>query len=290
MKKYLILLVIPALFACNRGEKKQAALADSLKSVNMSIKNELKDKEALLNTKEEAMSEFIASFNEIQNNLNEIKTKEKIISTSSEGKEIKKPTKDQIISDIQAIYDLLDKNKKSVARFNKKLKDSNLKIGELEMAITNLTNQSNEKEVEISGLKNQLEKLNVDFASLKQRYIEEQQVVAMKTEQLNTAYYAIGSKKDLTKKGLITKEGGFIGLGRERDLNTTLDPSSFTKIDITSTTEIPIHGERVKLISTHPDGSYKLVEGSASIDKIVILDPTKFWSISKYLVITSEKR
>lgn len=290
MKKYLILLVIPALFACNSGEKKQAALADSLKNVNRDIKNELRDKEALLNTKEEAMTEFIASFNEIQNNLNEIKTKEKIISTSSEGKEIKKPTKDQIISDIQAIYDLLDKNKKSVARFNKKLKDSNLKIGELEMAITNLTNQSNEKEVEISGLKNQLEKLNVDFASLKQRYIEEQQVVAMKTEQLNTAYYAIGSKKDLTKKGLITKEGGFIGLGRERDLNTTLDPSSFTKIDITSTTEIPIHGERVKLISTHPDGSYKLVEGSASIDKIVILDPTKFWSISKYLVITSEKR
>ena len=139
-------------------------------------------------------------------------------------------------------------------------------------------------------LKNQLEKLNVDFASLKQRYIEEQQVVAMKTEQLNTAYYAIGSKKDLTKKGLITKEGGFIGLGRESDLSTTLDPNSFTKIDITSTTEIPIHGERVKLISTHPEGSYKLVEGSASIDKIMILDPLKFWSISKYLVITSEKR
>lgn len=290
MKKYLILLVIPALFACNRGEKKQAALADSLKNVNMSIKNELKDKEDLLNTKESAMAEFITSFNEIQKNLNEIKYKEKIISTSSNGKEIKKTNKDQIIADIQAIYDLLDKNKQKMASLNKKLKNSNLKIEELDMAITNLTNQSNEKEVEISGLKNQLEKLNVDFASLKQRYVEEQQIVAMKTEQLNTAYYAIGSKKDLTKKGLITKEGGFIGLGTARDLSTSLDPNSFTKIDITSTTEIPIHGERVKLISTHPEGSYKLVEGSASIDKIVILDPAKFWSISKYLVITSEKR
>ena len=64
MKKYLILLVIPALFACNSGEKKQAALADSLKNVNMSIQNELKDKEDLLQSKESAMAEFISSFNE----------------------------------------------------------------------------------------------------------------------------------------------------------------------------------------------------------------------------------
>ena len=177
-----------------------------------------------------------------------------------------------------------------MAGLNKKLKSSNLKVEELDLAVNNLSNRSNEKEIEISGLKNQLEKLNVDFASLKQRYVEEQQLSATKTEQLNTAYFAIGSKKDLTKKGLITKEGGFIGIGRALDVSSTFDQNAFTKIDITNTTEIPIHGDKVKLISTHPEGSYKLVEGSASIDKIVILDPAKFWSISKYLVITSEKK
>ncbi len=290
MKKYLILLTLPALFSCNDENKKQTALADSLKNVNAGIKSELVDKENLLNSKEAAMAEFVRSFNEIEKNLNEIKEKEKIISTSSSGKEINKSSKEQIIADIQAIYDLLDKNKQKVYSLNKKFKNSNLKIEELELAMRNLSNQSYEKEVDISGLKNRLENLNIDFASLKERYDEEMQLSAEKTEQLNTAYYAIGTKKNLIKKGLISKQGGFIGIGRVVDLNNTLDTKSFTKIDISRTREIAIHGDKVKLISTHPEDSYRLIEGSASIDKILILNPAKFWSISKYLIITSEKK
>jgi hypothetical protein len=289
MKKYLIVLMLPALFSCGTGEKKQTALADSLSRVNMSIKNELTDKENLLADKDAAMSEFVKSFNEIQGNLNEIKEKEKIISISSEGKELKKTNKDQIISDIQTIYDLLNKNKQRVASLSKKLKNSNLKIEEVELAVTNLTNQLTDKEIEITGLKNKLETLNVDFATLKIKYEEEHQESNLKTQKLNTAYYVIGSKKDLTEKGLITKKGGFIGIGRVAESSAVTDGNYFTKIDITQTTEIPIHGDKVKLISIHPAGSYKMVEGSASIDKIEILDPEKFWSVSKYLIITSEK-
>lgn len=289
MKKYLIVIILPLLFACGSGEKKQTALADSLSNANMSIQNELKDKEDLLADKDAAMTEFVKAFNEIQGNLDEIKAKEKIISISSGDKEFKKANKDQIISDIQTIYDLLDKNKQKVVRLSKKLKNSNLKIEEIELAVTNLTNQLADKETEITALKTNLETLNVDFANLKVRYAEEQQESKSKTEKLNTAYYVVGSKKDLAEKGLITKKGGFIGIGKVAESSAVVDGKYFTKIDITQTTEIPIHGDKVKLISVHPADSYKLVEGSASIDKIVILDPTKFWSTSKYLIITSEK-
>lgn len=290
MKKYLILLILPALFSCGTGEKKQTALADSLSNVNMSIKNELKDKENLLADKDAAMNEFVKSFNEIQDNLNQIKAKEKIISVSSEDKEFKKSNKDQIISDIQTIYDLLNKNKQKVASLNKKLKNSNLRIAEVELAVTNLTNQLADKETEITSLKNRLESLNVDLANLKVKYVEEQQESDFKTEKLNTAYYVVGSKKDLAEKGVIVKKGGFIGLGKVAEFSAKTDANYFTKIDITQTKEIPIHGDKVKLVSIHPEGSYKMVEGSASIDKIVILDSEKFWSVSKYLVITSEKK
>jgi hypothetical protein len=289
MKKYLILMMLPALFSCGTGEKKQTAMEDSLSNVNKNIKNELKDKEDLLADKDAAMTEFIKSFNEIQGNLNEIKAKEKIISVSSGDKEFKKSNKDQIISDIQTIYDLLDKNKKKIAGLSKKLKNSNLKIEELELAVTNLTNQLADKETEITGLKSNLETLNVDFANLKVRYAEEEQESNLKTEKLNTAYYVVGSKKDLTKKGLITKKGGFIGIGKVEESSAVVDGNYFTKIDITQTKEIPIHGDKVRLVSIHPADSYKLVEGPASIDKIVILDAAKFWSTSKYLIITSEK-
>ena len=91
MKKYVILLGITALFACNSEEKKQIALADSLAHVNVSMNLELKEKDSLIIDKEAAMNEFITSFNEIQENLNQIKSKEKIISTSSKGVEFKRP-------------------------------------------------------------------------------------------------------------------------------------------------------------------------------------------------------
>ena len=290
MKKYLILALIPAIFACTQGGNKQTALADSLSAVNENIKNELSVKEELLSNKEVAMNEFIKSFNEIQANLNEIKEKQKIISTKSEGVELKNNNKDQIISDIQSIYDLLDKNKKQAANLSKKLKNSNLQADEIRLAVSNLTTQVNDKENEITKLKSNLEKLHIDFANLKIRFYDEVEESNMKTEKLNTAYYLIGSNKDLIEKGVITESGGFIGLGKLAQLNESLNKNYFTKIDLTQTSEIPIHGDKVKLVSIHPADSYKLIEGSASIDKIVILNQEKFWSVSKYLIIATKKK
>jgi chromosome segregation ATPase len=234
------------------------------------------------------MTEFIKSFNEIQNNLNEIKSKEKIISTSSQGVEFKNSNKDQIISDIQAIYDLLGKNKQKLANLGKRLKDSNLKIDDLETACLNLTNQLTEKESEITGLKTKLEELNVDLSNLKVQFVEAKEESELKTEQLNTAWYIVGATKELKRKGLVTKEGGFIGIGKVMELSKTADENQFTKIDIIQTTEIPLSCKKAKLITVHPDDSYKLVEAAGNVSKLEILDPGKFWSASKFLIITTE--
>lgn len=289
MKKYLIVLGTAVLFACNTESEKKAALADSLATANASIADELKAKDSLLSTKEAAMTEFVQSFNEIQQNLNEIKEKEKIISTSSNS-ELKKSEKDQMISDIQTIYDLLNKNKQKVANLSKKLKASNLKVNELELAVTNLTNQLLEKETEIASLQNQLEKLSVDFSNLSMKYTQEKTASDQKTEKLNTAFYVVGTTKDLKKNGVVTKEGGFIGLGKVAELNTTLDPNYFTRVDITQVKDIPIGGKQVKLVTPHPADSYKMVEGATSTIKLTITDPEKFWSISKFLIISTDKK
>jgi DNA repair exonuclease SbcCD ATPase subunit len=290
MKKYIILGMITALFACNTAEKKKAALADSLSYANKNMNNELKEKDSLIVNKETAMNEFITSFNEIQANLNQIKEKERIISQSSKETDFKKSNKDQINSDIQLIYDLLNKNKQKVASLTKKLKSSNLKVEELELAVTNLTNQLVEKETEIADLKTTLEALNVDFANLKTKYNEEKEASDQKTEKLNTAYYIVGTTKELRDKDAITKEGGFIGLGKVVELNTEICPTCFTRVDITKTKSIPVKGKKVSLVTSHPANSYRLVEGASAISKLEILDPEQFWSISKYLIVVTDKK
>ena len=97
---------------------------------------------------------------------------------------------------------------------------------------------------------------------------------------VNTVYYSSGTEKQLKKEGIITKEGRVIGLGGATELKSGFNSSLFTQGDMTKLTAIPLSGKFSKLVTNHPSGSYKV-----SGDTIHIIDPTSFWSESKYLVI-----
>lgn len=289
MKKYLILLALPFLFACGGGNKKTTPLEDSLAVSNEKMVDEIDEKDTIIRTKEVALSEFVKSFNEIQDNLNQIKAKERILNENKKGVELNKSAKDQIISDIKFIYHRMNKNKHKLSSVTKKLKESNIKIDELETAIVHLNVQIIDNEREITELKQRLEKLNIDFGNLQEVYTEEKTQSEEKTEQLNTAYYTIGTAKYLKKNGIITQEGGFIGIGKTMELNKNFNSINFTRVDIRTVIEIPLNeAKKVKLITQHPTDSYKFVEGKG-YEKLVILDPKKFWEASKYLVIEAEK-
>jgi len=284
-KKLLTLLVIglASLFYTSCGDKqvdeKGNPLADSLQSVNGELNGKLSEKEA-------AMQEFIASFNEIQENLNTIKEKEKIVNHASAGGDVKSK-QDQIKEDIQAIYDLMGKNKNRIGSLTKKLKDSNLKLEGLEKMIENLQNSLNLKDEEIADLKTKIEGLNIELSTLNTNYKAVEAESAQKTEALNTAYYAIGTSKEFKEKKIISKEGGFIGIGKTTKVNADFNKEYFTKVNIQQTTSINIGAKKVKLLTSHPSSSYKLV-GEKPIEKIEIIDAKEFWSSSKYLVILIE--
>jgi hypothetical protein len=93
----------------------------------------------------------------------------------------------------------------------------------------------------------------------------------------------VGTSKELKDNKVITKEGGVIGIGSTKKINTSdLNLSYFKEIDITQQSEIPINGKKAKLATSHPAGSYRF-EGE--VEKLVIVDPAQFWSVSKYLVV-----
>ena len=86
------------------------------------------------------------------------------------------------------------------------------------------------------------------------------------------------------EKNVISKEGGFIGLGKTTKVKDDFNKDYFTKINIESTTTINIGAKRAKILSSHPHDSYKLV-GEKPVEKIEITNAEEFWSASKYLVI-----
>jgi chromosome segregation ATPase len=290
-------MLIPAMLmtvSCNKQKEENARL----QAKNDSLL-------ALGYQKDTTVMEFVRAFNEIQSNLDSIKMKENIISQNTNGgTEVQSNASAQITSDINSIYQLLEKNRAQVGSLKKQLKGSNAKVAELEKMIANLEKSIAEKDAEIADLKDQLGKLNIKVADLGNQVTNlntnvdnlsadnkaKQQAIDEKTAALNTAYYVIGTSKELKDKLIIDKKGGFIGIGRSKTVTPDFDKSNFTKTDITILTELPINKKKAVLLSNHPTGSYKMVSTADKklIEKLVILNYTDFWSRSKYLVVTAD--
>lgn len=287
-KLMLAVFIVLATISCKEKERKQIEL--------LSQEVEALKKQGI--EKDSTINEFFKVLNEIESNLAVIKEKEKIIAkTSGVGNEMKDDARERINDDIVLINELMEKNRKSIRYLNKQLKESNLKIGELEERLVQTTKLLEERDQEILDLKDRLAKLNFDIETLnatvdtlstqKQQLKQE---VAQKVDKLNTAWFAYGTKKELIDNKVIDKTGGFLGLGKSTRLKSDFDASYFTQIDITKTTIIPLIGKKATLITTHPAETYKLVINQEGIvEKIEILDVNKFWSASKYLVIQIEQ-
>ena len=291
MKKLLFALVIPVMLltgGCNQKNEEIARLKvsnDSLRSLGV--------------TKDSTVIDFVNAFNDIQSNLDSIKMKEKIINKAVDGNsEIKTRSKDQINSDINMIYKLQQDNRAMVASLRSKLNKSGVHSVQLEAMINNLTKQIEEKDVQIAQLKVDLAKVNVQVTDLTTKVTDlnanvdnlntqntqKQQVIDERTAELNTAYYVVGSNSYLKDKKIITKEGGFIGLGKSKELATEINKSNFTKVDITTLKGISIMKNKATILTSHPKSSYRLT-GKNKSDSLVITNPKEFWSLSKVLVV-----
>lgn len=290
MKKFFYVLLIPVLLLASGCNQKKI---DRLQAQNDSLR-------AVGGDKDSNISEFVATFNEIEANLDSIKQVEQVIDKSAKAGEVKGSRKEQIKSDIKYIYDLQQKNRKMVAELSAKLSKSGKHAAQLQKMIDNLNASISEKDVQIAQMTDELGKLNIQVKDLNVRVTDlntnvdslsaenaqKQADIEAKTAALNTAYYVIGTNRELKDKKIITGEGGFIGIGRTKDIMADLNMDDFTQVDITTLNEIPIMKKKVNIITSHPANSYR-IDGDNAADKLVILDAKAFWSLSKVLVISA---
>jgi uncharacterized coiled-coil protein SlyX len=283
--KYFILLAAVALTfsSCNRAElERQKRMNDSLQSI--------------VNDRDSSLSSYLGDFTSIEKNLDSISRKQNIISSSAENPaEFKQTPKDRINNQIAAINDLMEKNAKKLAELNRKLKASGNKNRTLQKMIETLNSQLAEKTSELAALNEKLASMSAEIAqlhtSLDSMAIENtttHQTLTETTTALHTAYYIIGKQKELADKKIIDRTGGVLGIGRTASLNRNVDNSQFTKIDYTQVTTIPVNS-KAKIATAHPSDSYNLDQDAKKVvHNIIITNPEKFWSASKYLVVIKQ--
>jgi hypothetical protein len=284
MKRILIaILIVPLFFSCNQQELKQ------LKEQNQQLTVMAQEKDSSIN-------EFIESLNTVEENLEIIKQKENIIAVNSENPN--QSQKQRIASDLTSINNLIEQNKLKIEELDKKLNNSWYQNSKLSKLTDRLKAKLQVKENEIIQLNDKVGKLNIEVDNLNGQVTElsgtvlalntenetKTKVIENTTSELNTAYYVFGTTKELQDKNIISKDGGFIGIGKTAILNTNFSGDEFEKIDITKTTTIPVIGKKISFVTNHPSGSYK-VEGAETVEGITILDPVEFWKSSKYLVV-----
>ncbi|MEQ8908281.1 MAG: hypothetical protein RIC95_03750 [Vicingaceae bacterium] len=277
----IITLAIAALFllACNQQEVEQ------LGEKNKQAKKQIEQKDSLLN-------EMLGAFNQIQENLTAINEREgKMRFRSADDRQDLESYKQAINEDIEGINELMERNKQLIKSLNERLKASKIELSEFNQMIQKLNQQIESKNKEIERLNKILANNKVEMGQLyfmldslqfsnqmKEQKIEDQ------TEKLNTAYYAYGTYKELKEKNVLTKEGGFLGLGKNKELKDNFNKEYFSKIDIREQSSFLIYADKAKLITNHPTGSYEFM-GNDGVDSLVIKNPKDFWRASKYCVI-----
>jgi hypothetical protein len=246
-----------------------------------------------VSARDSVISEWIMTFDEIEKNIATIKEKEKAITVNSSNSEISKDKKLQVLEDIKYINTLLEQNKKKIASLTAQLKKSGGSMKVLQDKITLLEASMKQNETEISELKTALvnkkfevEQLNTKMTFLQDTIAQKNEKISNQTSEMNKAFYVIGTFKELKAKGLLTKEGGFIGLGKTETLTGNFSDNLFVQIDVTQTNSIPVNSKNAKLVSEHPAGSYEFLrDADKMIISLQIKDPALFWKVSKYAVI-----
>ncbi|MEK6480791.1 hypothetical protein WJR50_24830 [Catalinimonas sp. 4WD22] len=260
------------------------------------LSNENQQLEQRYASKDSSLTSFIESFAEIESNLSDIREREMNIQLNREKNLSTEDLKQRIREDVEEINRLLIENREKIGSLSAQLKYSGSQNAKLKASLEelqdNLTAKIEEKEAEIGTLSEELasmkikvDELNTNLASLKDANAEKEQTIQSKVEQLNTAYYVSGTFKQLRDVEVLSKEGGFLGLGRTEVLKDNFNKQQFNQIDIRQTLSFPIEGEDIELVTTHPSDSYRLEKNDEAKLNLVVSDPDKFWESSKYLVM-----
>lgn len=245
-----------------------------------------------LSTRDSVINDWILTFNQIEKDLETIRQQQNLIEIESSDEDFSMDRKQQIVNDIRYINTLLDQNRERIASLSAELRNSGVAIKGLQDKVADLETSIEQREMEISELKLALIDREFEIDSLNSRMTDMEVIIAEQddkinnqTNTMNTAYLVYSTYENLKERGIVTKEGGFLGLGKKKSLQEDFADSSFLQVNITETTTIPVNSKEIELITEHPSGSYELIREEDKIAYIEIKNPDEFWKISKYAVV-----
>lgn len=290
--KYLffaLAVLMLASVACDveRSEKYQTLLAerDSLYTEAVAAKG--------------GFDQALNTINEIENALESVRAQENIIMMENQ-----EGNTNQAVAEINAIQQTLQENRNKINDLEKQLAEQGAASKALKQTVSRLKKQLEEKDIYINNLKDELQQsreqiadLNEQVSSLNENINElntnldvmsvqnaaQQATIENQDAMLNAVWICIGTQQALVEKGVLSKGGAF----QPKDLSKQgFDKSQFMQGDKRDLDIIPLETKKPKILTNHPESSYRIEEGEGGNKIIRILDKEAFWSMSSYLVVS----
>jgi len=283
MKQLLFLsLILPiAMMVIACGEKtKENPEADSLRSVLNSRLAEINEMDLFIDAVNASMDSVLKLDGSILRGVSEknVSRKEQILQNISAYKEILQRQRERLAE--------LEKKQKANGNQNEKLLQTiallNAQLEEKDKAIAELSEELEKRDFDINTLKARIEKMNAQMADIVEESKGKDEALIAQSDMLNEAYVCIASKKELKDAGILSG-GSFL---KKSKLNMNeVNTDAFTKIDIRKQKTFSIPSKKPVILTPAPARSYTITNNSDGTSMLTITDPALFWSMSKYLVI-----
>ena len=242
----------------------------------------------IIEQRDNEINDMVAVLNDVEEGFRAINRAEDRVTIAKEGEGENR--RQQIRENIQFIQDRMEQNRELIAKLKQQMRESSFKSTELKRTVDNLIKQMQEKDEQLKQLRAELESKDIHIAELDQTITdlntsvndlktesnEKTQTIESQDKQLNTAWFAFGTKKELKEQNVLVKG---------KVLQGNFNKNYFTKIDIRVEKEIKLYSKSAKILTMHPSSSYTLTTDAKDQYVLRISNPQLFWSTSKYLVV-----
>ena len=285
--KYLLLsLIILSCSSNNDSILNDKIIIDSLKTQLSSKVEVLKSLEYEKVNNDSIVNQYALYIEKIKENINEINKQESIINNAKNNPDFITLDTNDVINAIKILSMKLQENESMIEELSNAVIFEKDKNSQFASSVTQLSEQIAKSNREIYFLKEELNSINASFESVFNKYNLQNIKINDLNKKLNQVAFAIGTKTELLNNGVLTKSGGLIGIVKSRKLNNNLNTDYFTYTSRLEFRKLILGFKSVKLITSHPTGSFKLHNSSKEkIDSLEILDNDVFWRNSKFLVV-----
>lgn len=232
----------------------------------------------------------------ISDGLDSISRQESEIYNSSKESDV--PNREEIQQKVSHFKETLKNQRERISTLESQLREGGKNTQKLQAIVVSLKAQLMEKESQIEELQQDLESKTFTISVLKghlgrlsrknleqENLIEEQsKIMKEQDESMNEGFIKIATKSELKSIGLLS--GGNL-LKKSKVDYANIDKNLFQKIDTRVVTEIVINAKSPKILTQVPSDTYTL-EKNGKKTILRVTNPTRFWNVSKFLIIQTD--